>query len=41
MAVGLGLVPTMGTGVLHESLYMLIPGLGIGLSIQMLTAARV
>lgn len=39
MAVGLGLMSTMGrgTGVLLESLYMLILGLGIGLSMQVLT----
>ncbi|WP_216898767.1 MDR family MFS transporter [Nocardia alni] len=39
MAVGLGLMSTMGrgTGIWLESLYMLILGLGIGLSMQVLT----
>ncbi len=39
MAVGLGLMSTMGrgTGIWRESLYMLILGMGIGLSMQVLT----
>jgi EmrB/QacA subfamily drug resistance transporter len=41
MAVGLYLMSTMGagTGVLLESLYMLVLGLGIGLAMQVLTIA--
>jgi EmrB/QacA subfamily drug resistance transporter len=41
MAIGLYLMSTMhrGTGTVHESLYMVVLGLGIGLSMQTLTIA--